>query len=393
MDWLVRYFYYTAQYKYSNPLRDRETFIVFRHALSLASTLGCALLLVACGNGEPPQQLPRPVMVVQPQPASEGRERFPGEVHARYEPELAFRIGGKVVERLVEAGDRVRKDQPLARLDPQDVRLQLDGMRAQVAAAEANLRVVKAEYDRYRTLLGRQLVSQSQFDNADNAYRAASARLQQARAEFDVASNQVDYAVLRATRDGLIAQRRIEVGQVVAAGQSAFVLAADGEREVAIDLPEQALERYRVGQDVEVELWSQPGRHFRGKIRELSPAADAQSRTYSARVAFNDQEVPAELGQSALVSIRHDGEVSLAVPLSALSAEQGRAYVWRLRNDSTVERVEVRTGPFGERLVPVLEGLSANDWIVLAGGQMLSEKQSVRPVDRHNRPVELAAQE
>nr|WP_234461572.1 efflux RND transporter periplasmic adaptor subunit [Stutzerimonas stutzeri] len=361
--------------------------------MSLASTLGCALLLVACGNGEPPQQLPRPVMVVQPQPASEGRERFPGEVHARYEPELAFRIGGKVVERLVEAGDRVRKDQPLARLDPQDVRLQLDGMRAQVAAAEANLRVVKAEYDRYRTLLGRQLVSQSQFDNADNAYRAASARLQQARAEFDVASNQVDYAVLRATRDGLIAQRRIEVGQVVAAGQSAFVLAADGEREVAIDLPEQALERYRVGQDVEVELWSQPGRHFRGKIRELSPAADAQSRTYSARVAFNDQEVPAELGQSALVSIRHDGEVSLAVPLSALSAEQGRAYVWRLRNDSTVERVEVRTGPFGERLVPVLEGLSANDWIVLAGGQMLSEKQSVRPVDRHNRPVELAAQE
>lgn len=185
LDWLVRYFYYTAQYKYSNPLRDRETFIVFRHVLSFASVLGLALTLTACGNGEPPQQLPRPVMVVHPQPASEARESYPGEVHARYEPELAFRIGGKVVERLVEAGDRVRKDQPLARLDPQDVRLQLDGMRAQVAAAEANLRVAKAEYDRYQALLGRQLVSQSQFDNADNAYRAATARLQQARAEFD----------------------------------------------------------------------------------------------------------------------------------------------------------------------------------------------------------------
>lgn len=393
LDWLVRYFYYTAQYKYSNPLRDRETFIVFRHVLSFASVLGLALTLTACGNGEPPQQLPRPVMVVHPQPASEARESYPGEVHARYEPELAFRIGGKVVERLVEAGDRVRKDQPLARLDPQDVRLQLDGMRAQVAAAEANLRVAKAEYDRYQALLGRQLVSQSQFDNADNAYRAATARLQQARAEFDVASNQVDYAVLRATRDGLIAQRRIEVGQVVASGQTAFVLAADGEREVAIDLPEQSLERYRVGQEVEVELWSQPGRQYRGQIRELSPAADAQSRTYSARVAFTEQEVPAELGQSALVSIRRDGDVALAVPLSALSAEQGRAYVWRLRPDSTVERVEVRTGAFGEQLVPVLEGLAADDWIVLAGGQMLSDNQPVRPVDRHNRPVELAAQE
>ena len=208
---------------------------MFRHALSLASMFGCAFALVACGNGEPPQQLPRPVMVVHPQPASEARESYPGEVHARYEPELAFRIGGKVVERLVEAGDRVRKDQPLARLDPQDVRLQLDGMRAQVAAAEANLRVAKAEHDRYKALLGRQLVSQSQFDNADNAYRAAAARLQQARAEFDVASNQVDYAVLRATSDGLIAQRRVEVGQVVAAGQTAFVLAADGERDVITD--------------------------------------------------------------------------------------------------------------------------------------------------------------
>lgn len=180
---------------------------------------------------------------------------------------------------------------------------------------------------------------------------------------------------------------------MVAAGQTAFVLAADGEREVAIDLPEQSLERYRIGQEVEVELWSQPGRQYRGQIRELSPAADAQSRTYSARVAFTEQDVPAELGQSALVSIRRDDDVALAVPLSALSAEQGRAHVWRLKPDSTVERVEVRTGPFGERLVPVLDGLAADDWIVLAGVQMLSDNQPVRPVDRHNRPVELAAQE
>src|SRR3546814_8992542 len=115
-------------------------------------------------------------------------------------------------------------------------------MRAQVAAAEANLRVAKAEHDRYKALLGRQLVSQSQFDNADNAYRAAAARLQQARAEFDVASNHVDYAVLRATSDGLIAQRRVEVGQVVAAGQTAFVLAADGEREVRSEGPTSELQ-------------------------------------------------------------------------------------------------------------------------------------------------------
>ena len=364
-----------------------------RHVLPFVCVIAGAVLLAACGDDVAVEVPARPVMVVQPQPAGEVLESFPGAVHARYEPDLAFRIGGKVVERLVEAGDRVSKDQPLARLDPKDVRLQLDGMRAQVAAAEANLRVAKADYERYKTLLGRQLVSQSQFDNADNAYRSAAARLQQARAEFEVASNQVDYAVLRATRDGVIVQRIIEVGQVVAAGQVVFVLAADGEREVAIDLPEQSLERYKVGQSASVELWSQPGRQYAGHIRELSPAADAQSRTFAARVAFSDEDVTAELGQSARVTLQSAGTPALVVPLSALSAERGVPYVWRLKADSTVERVEVRTGPYGERLVPVLEGLQGDDWVVMAGVQMLQPGQPVRPVDRDNRPVALTAEE
>ena len=363
-----------------------------RASLSVVAAFA-AVLLAGCGNGEPEPVSLRPVMVVQPQPAGEAFESYPGEIHARYEPELAFRIGGKVIERLVEAGERVRKDQPLARLDPQDVRLQLEGMRAQVAAAEANLRVARAEHERYKTLMERQLASRSQFDASENALRSAEARLRQARAEFDVASNQVEYAVLRANRDGVVMQRRVEVGQVIAAGQTAFVLAADGEREVAINLPEQALERYSLGQQVSVELWSQPGKRYPGRIRELSPAADQQSRTYSARVAFDDAEVPVELGQSALVSIRSATEVSLAVPLSAVTAEQGQAYVWRVRPDATLERVPVRVGAFGESQVPVLEGLEAHDWIVIAGVQLLHEDQAVRPIDRDNRPVTLAGQE
>ncbi len=365
---------------------------MFRHALPFLGILGFAVL-AGCGNSELEQVSTRPVMVVQPQAAGEAFESYPGEVHARYEPELSFRIGGKVTERMVEAGERVRKDQALASLDPRDVKLQLEGVRAQVAAAEANLRVARAEHERYKTLMDRQLVSRSQFDTSENAYRSAQARLQQARAEYDVASNQVDYAVLRATRDGVIAQRRVEVGQVVAPGQTAFVLAADGEREVSINLPEQALDRYSVGQKVEVEIWSHPGKQYPGHIRELSPAADQQSRTYSARVAFDDAEVPAELGQSALVSIRNNGDIPLAVPLSAITAEQGEAYVWRVKSDATLERVPVRTGAYGESLVPVLDGLNAGDWVVLAGVQMLHQGQSVRAVDRDNRPVVLAAQE
>lgn len=362
---------------------------MFRPALAFVLACAAALGLAGCDEAVPAAETIRPVLVVRPQPAGEAQARYPGEVRARHEPELAFRIAGKVIERGVEVGQRVRQGQVLARLDPQDVRLQLEAARAQVSAAEAALQVASAERARHQTLLDRQLVSRSQFDAVDNQYRAAEARLKQARAEHEVAGNQVGYAELRAPQEGVIARRAIEVGQVVAAGQVAFVLAVQGEREVAIDLPEQDVARYRIGQPVSVALWSQPGRDYAGRIRELAPAADSRSRTYSARVAFVEAEVPAELGQSALVAIRSAEQVPLAVPLSAVTAEQGRPYVWRVRPDATLERVPVRTGPFGEALVPVLEGLGAEDWVVLAGGHLLQEGQTVRPLDRDNRPVRL----
>jgi multidrug efflux system membrane fusion protein len=367
---------------------------MFRPALSFVVPLSLIAMLAACGNGEPVAPSIRPAMVVQPQPAAEMMDTYPGEVRARLEPELAFRIGGKVTKRLVEVGQQVKKDQRLAELDPQDVRLQLEATRAQVAAAEANLHLVRAERDRYKKLLERQLVSRSQYDSAENLYRSGAARLQQIKAEFDVASNQAGYAVLRASQDGVIARRMLEVGQVVAAGQSVFTLAAEGEREVSISLPEQAFERFKVGQAVTVELWSQPDQRFPGRIREMSPAADPQSRTFAARVAFTQGEVPAELGQSARVFIAHNGEAPLAVPLSALTAEQGRPYVWVVDpQTSTLKRTPVRIGAYGEKLVPVLEGLQADDWVVAAGGQVLREGQQVRPVDRDNRAVKLAAKE
>lgn len=367
---------------------------MFRHVLPLALPLTLSLLVGACGNSETVQQSIRPAMVVQPQPAGDAMVTYPGEVRARLEPELAFRIGGKITRRLVEVGDRVKAEQPLAELDPQDVRLQLEASRAQVTAAEANLKLVRAERDRYKTLLDRKLISPSQFDNVENQYRSGEARLKQIQAEYNVASNQAGYAVLRASQNGVIATRRAEVGQVVAAGQTVFTLAADGEREVLISLPEHAIDRFKIGQEVAVELWSQPDKRFPGRIRELSPAADQQSRTFAARIAFTAGEVPAELGQSARVYIQANGEVPLSVPLSALTAEAGAPYVWVVNPDSSkIERRPVRVGPYGEDRVPVLEGLKPEDWVVAAGVQVLREGQEVRPVDRANRAVKLIAKE
>ncbi len=366
---------------------------MFRYALPLALPVGLAFLLSACGHEEGPQVSVRPAMVVQPEPSAQAMESFPGEVRARYEPELAFRIGGKVSRRLVEEGQRVKADQPLAELDPQDVRLQLEATRAQVTAAEANLSLVRAERDRYKTLMDRQMVSRSAYDNSENLYRSGEARLKQIKAEFNVSTNQASYAVLRAPQDGVVAKRAVEVGQVVAAGQTVFTLATDGEREVLISLPEQSFGRFKVGQAVTVELWTQPDQRFTGRIRELSPAADPKSRTFAARIAFTAGKVPAELGQSARVFIQTADVISLSVPLSAVTAENGATYVWVLGANNTLKKVPVRVGAFGEKTVPVLEGLNASDWVVAAGVHVLLEGQQVRPVDRSNRVVNLADKE
>ncbi|WP_434696918.1 efflux RND transporter periplasmic adaptor subunit [Pseudomonas sp. Z1-14] len=366
---------------------------MFRYVLPLAVPVSLAFLLSACGHEEPTPVAVRPAMVLKPEPSAQAMDSYPGEVRARFEPDLAFRIGGKVSRRLVEEGQRVKANQALAELDPEDVRLQLEASRAQVAAAEANLSLVKAERDRYKTLMERQMVSRSQYDNAENLYRSGAARLKQIKAEFDVASNQASYSVLRAPQDGVVARRAVEVGQVVSAGQTVFTLATEGEREVLISLPEQGFGRFKIGQPVSVELWSQPDQRFSGRIRELSPAADPKSRTFAARVAFTAGSVPAELGQSARVFIQTAEKAPLSVPLSALTAENGATFVWVVKPDNTLRKVPVRVGAFGEKTVPVLEGLSANDWVVAAGVHVLLDGQQVRPVDRSNRVVNLAAKE
>jgi membrane fusion protein, multidrug efflux system len=367
---------------------------MLRRALSVALPLSLISLLGACGNPESVQPQARPALVVHPQLAGVLMDTYPGEVHARLESELAFRIGGKVLKRLVDVGARVKAGQALAELDPQDVRLQLDAARAQVSAAEANLQLVRSERDRYKTLMERQLVSRSQYDNAENLYRSGQARLQQIKAEYNVANNQAGYTVLRASQNGVISKRLLEVAQVVAAGQTVFTLAADGEREVLISLPEQSVERIKVGQEVEVELWSQGEQRFPGRIRELAPAADPLSRTFAARVAFTEGKVPADLGQSARVFIRVAGEVPLAVPLSAVTAEKDVPYVWVVdRASAKLKRTPVVIGAYSETSVPVLSGLKADDWVVAAGVQVLREGQLVRPVDRDNRAVDLAGQE
>lgn len=356
-----------------NRLRD------LRPLRSLATGALVALTLGACGRDPQPAEAVRTVLVVQPGAAAGmAVEAFAGEVHARQESALAFRVGGNLVRRLVDAGEDVKRGQLLAELDPGDARLQ-------ASAAQADMARLGGDLERYRTLLAQKLISQSAFDAQQAAYRAA-------RAKYELMRNQDDYTRLRAPQDGVIASRQAEAGQVVAAGQPIFLLAADDGREVAIGLPEARIRDFHTGQPAVVELWSAPGQRLPGHLREIAAAADPQTRTYAARVALDGAlAAQAGLGQSARVFISGAAGGSLRLPLAAVQRGDGGATaVWVVKDGKAHQRA-VRLGGYGEDSVPVLEGVGLGDWVVAAGGHLLREGESVKPVDRRNRPVAAGA--
>lgn len=362
-----------------------------RHAKAATALVALTLLLSACGGGDKEPEKARPVLVTRAGDAAAALVAFAGEIRAREESALSFRVGGNLVRRDVDVGARVKRGDLLAVLDPGDLRLQAQAAQAQLAAAEAELVRARADQARYEQLAKQQLVSRSALDAQNAAYQAAAGQARAARANLDVARNQAEYSQLRAPRDGAIASRQAEAGQVVAAGQTVFTLAGDDGREVAIALPESQIRSYSVGQPVMIELWNAPGQRLPGTIREIAPAADPQARTYAARIALRgDAERAVELGQSARVYMADSQQqATIALPLSALQrGADGRSAVWVVdRATRRVHATPVRIGPFGEDSVPVLSGLKADALVVSAGGHLLRENQLVTPVDRENRPL------
>lgn len=347
--------------------------------------------LVGVGACTPPPEAapgPRPVLVEQPRQADTEIRVFSGEVRARQQPVLAFRIGGKIAQRHAEAGMRVRRGQLLAQLDPDDLRLQAQAAQAQLRAAQAQAALARSEYQRHARMLERKLISPALFEAKQAALDASQAQVDQARAQHEVLRNQDRHAHLNAPEDGVIVARRAEAGQVVAAGQAVYELAVDGEREVRIDVPEQQLRLFAPGQPVQVELWSQPGRQWPGTVREIAAAADPGARTFEIRVQLQAAQAEVELGQSARVLLPGTAGALLSVPLGAVSAEAGEAFVYVIDPEGLrARRRAVQVHAWGRQRASIAQGLQAQDWVVIGGVHLIDETQPLRPVDRDNRPV------
>lgn len=343
-----------------------------------------ALILSGCTSGHAASgradegPLVRTVSAGAPDQA--GLRTFTGSVRARYEGDLGFRVGGQITARLVSDGERVRRGQPLFRLDASDYELGARAAAAEVAAAEARHRFAEAERNRLAPLVERGAVSRSDFERVSAEADAAGEALRAARAASQTASNQNRYTTLVADADGVVTFLRADVGQVVAPGQPIVRLAHDGPREIEVALPE-SLGGLEVGAVVQVRFLAAGAETAPARLRELAGAADPVTRTFSARFALEQGAAP-PLGSTASVVIPTTNAASasgISVPLSALhDAGQGPG-VWVVdRESSLVNWRAVRVAGYGDDVVRIGDGLAPGDIVVALGAHLLTEGQHVR---------------
>lgn len=356
----------------------------------LAEGFLLVLLLSGCQASPSTNEPPRVARVAQVEPAHmQDIEVYPGEVHARFESTLGFRVSGKISARHVDVGNQVQDGQVLAELDPRDLELARSSAKATLASAQAALRLAKSEYERYQTLRKKNFVSQFDLEAKTNGLAAARAHVAEAQAALDASRNQAGYAELRADANGVITAIAGEVGQVVGTGQTVMTLAHDGASEVEINVPEQSIGRLKVGNSAQIELWTESGKQHAGRIREIAPSADATTRSYRVRVAFDDESTRLLLGQTARVyfASSEDSERFL-VPLSAIHEKDSKAAIWQV--DAKARKVHltpVEVVRYTESGALISNGLVDGTWIVTAGVHRLREGETINPVDALNRPV------
>lgn len=359
--------------------------------VAVAVVLSASILLAACarsGAEAPADASVRPVIAQTAEAAGRVKtERYSGEVHARFEAPLAFRTDGKISRRNVGIGDRVVAGQVLATLDPTDATMNAAGAKAAVTAATSQRDVARLQRDRIAALRERSLVSEAQLDQVSDALKAAEAALQQARQQLGVRENQVRYAMLTAEHDGIITTQDAEAGQVVAAGQRVFGLAWSDEREVHIAVPESRVGELRNAASLDVTLWAQPGRRYAGTLRELSAAADPQSRTFLAKVAIVDAGADVQLQMSADVAVASATGDTYALPASALFHDDAEPAVWIVDAHDRLVLRKVVVARYVDDGVEISDGLAAGERVVTRGVHTLHAGDAVRIVELPFQPT------
>ena len=347
--------------------------------------LPVALLLAACS---PPPPAPEPVRAVRVMTvaadAAGGVQEYAGEVRARAESRLGFRVAGKMTARQAEVGQRVRLGQPLAQLDPSDLKLQQDAALAGLRAAQAAFDFAAADFKRYEELRAQGFISGMELERRETTLKSARAQLEQAKAQADVQGNIATYAVLTASASGIVTATEAEVGAVLSAGTPVLRLAHDGPRDVVFSVPEDAALGIRAllgrRDALRVRPWGQAAT-LPATVREVAAAADPATRTFLVRADLG--QAPVQLGQTLTVQLdlpRRDAAARL--PLTAVMRQQGQTAVWVLDPASMTVKVQpIGVAGADGNSVMVASGLQSGQRVVTAGVHTLTPGQKVKLYD------------
>lgn len=369
------------------------------HPLPLRAALltTCVLVLGACSKPEP---VPEPIRSVKVMTVAltnvQSEAEFAGDVRARVESMLGFRVAGKLVKRQAEVGQRVRPGQVIAQVDPEDYKLAADAAKAQVEAATTNRDLAVAELKRVRGLKDQNFVSAVELDRREAAVQAANATLAQAQAQLKAQGNQSAYSNLLADAAGIVTGVMAEPGQVVGAGTPIVRVALDGARDVVFSVPEDKVAAMAIGSPVEVRLWS-GGAPLKGTVREKAALADPVTRTFQIKVALDAVAEPPPLGSTVTVvpqALSMRGLQVMKLPTSALKQDGKNTAVWVLDTASmTVKTQPVQIAAVDGNDVVVGGGLMPGMQVVTAGVHVLNPGQKVtlyKPRTVSNTPPGIA---
>jgi multidrug efflux system membrane fusion protein len=335
-------------------------------------------MLSGCPQNEaPPAKIEPapPVHVTTVEPTDQiARYSYAGEISPRTETALSFRIAGKVMSRSVEVGSVLKRGTEIAKLDPQDMRLETDAMSAQLQAAQADHAQAQADLDRYRVLLDKKFISQAEFDRRSNTVAVTAARKNELKSRLLSTHNQVFYTILKADDAGIVTAVEAERGQVVAAGQPVVRVARTDEAEAVISVPENRLNELKLAKEVNVSLWANPDKSYRGAVREISPLADPATRTYRARITLQQPDENVRFGMTATVTLSGEHHREIFLPLSALYHHQDKTAVWVVDPKKMVVRlVNVEASVFDSDRIGIQSGLQGGE------GQKVRLLQSDQP--------------
>ncbi len=348
-----------------------------KNSLAAVVALPIAAMLCACSPDQPPVEAPRPVRTVELR-YDQAREanRYVGTVQSRHEVDEAFRVGGKVVQRKVDVGQFVKEGDVLAVLDDADYRLAEDGARQAWTSAMTQARQAESERQRLGNLKSDGSVSAADDERATSGAQTAHAAAEAEARKLELARNRLRYTVLRASRSGVVTAVRFEVGQVVAEGLPVASIANPGEPEIVVDVPEDQVATFKTAR-FKASLASAPADTFDLTLRELSPQAAAQTRTYRARLNLTSvRALPLGATATLLTDRVVSGTPVAAVPSTAITQDKGQPAVWVVKRIGkeplgTVElsRVSVQGYRNDEVLV---SGLPAGEQVVTAGVQKMA---------------------